>query len=94
MERGGELIEESIRFGVTSMRAFVEVDSTVGMKCLDAGLALKEQFKDRCYVQICVFAQDPIFTHNDGGLVMRAILEEAVQKPGVEGRFSLNNNRE
>jgi len=70
------------------MRAFVEVDKTVGMKCLDAGLALKEQFKDRCYVQICVFAQDPIFNYDDGGRAMRAMLEEAVQRSGVEGMLS------
>jgi len=93
MERGADLIEESIGFGVTAMRAFVEVDHTVGMKCLEAGLALKERFKDRCYIQICVFAQDPIFTHDDGGLAIRAMLEEAVQRLGVEGRFSSRDRK-
>lgn len=66
------------------MRAFVEVDSTVNFKCLDAGLTLKENFQNRCHVQICVFAQDPIFSHEDGGKKMRELLEEAVTRPGVE----------
>lgn len=84
LERGRALIEESIAFGVTHMRAFVEVDATVEFKCLDAGLALKHEFQDRCHVQICVFAQDPIFSYEDGGVKMRSLLEEAVKRPGVE----------
>jgi len=84
VERGRALIEESIGFGVTHMRAFVEVDQGVGLKCLDAGLALKEEFEDQCYVQICVFAQDPIFSYDDDGEAMKELLEEAVQKEGVE----------
>ena len=84
MERGRALIEESIGFGVTHMRAFVEVDQGVGLKCLEAGLILKREFQDRCHVQICAFAQDPIFSYEDGGDAMKRLLEKAVQKPGVE----------
>lgn len=46
MERGRALIQESIAFGVTHMRAFVEVDPCVQFKCLDAGLALKQEFRN------------------------------------------------
>jgi hypothetical protein len=84
IERGRALIEESVTFGVTHMRAFVEVDQGVGLKCLEAGLALKNEFNGRCYVQICVFAQDPIFSYDDGGEAMRCLLEEAASRPGVE----------
>lgn len=84
MERGRALIEESIGFGVTHMRAFVEVDPTVGMKCLESGLALKEEFETRCYVQICVFAQDPLFSYDDDGRAMTRLIGEAVKRPGVE----------
>jgi hypothetical protein len=66
------------------MRAFVEVDQTVGMKCLDAGLALKEEFKDKCHVQICAFAQDPIYSQNDGGKEMLYLVEEAASREGVD----------
>jgi hypothetical protein len=78
------LIEESIGFGVSHMRAFVEVDLGVGMKCLEAGLALKQEFLGRCYIQICVFAQDPIISYPDDGEAMKELLEQAARKPGVE----------
>ncbi|RAL61747.1 hypothetical protein DID88_002813 [Monilinia fructigena] len=84
MDRGRALIEESIKFGVTHMRAFVEVDFGVEMKCLDAGLELKAEFRDKCYIQICVFAQDPIFSHDHGSRSMTDLLENAIQKHGVE----------
>jgi hypothetical protein len=66
------------------MRAFVEVDLDVGMKCLDAGLELKERFRYRCYVQICVFAQNPIVSYQDQGKEMMELLEAAVKREGVE----------
>jgi hypothetical protein len=84
MERGRALIEESINFGVTHMRAFVEVDLTVKFKCLEAGLALKDLFRDRCYIQICVFAQDPIYSYPDKGRAMMRLLDNAASRPGVE----------
>jgi cytosine/adenosine deaminase-related metal-dependent hydrolase len=66
------------------MRAFVEVDLDVGMKCLDAGLELKERFRERCYVQICVFAQNAVVSYEDGGKEMKGLLEEAAGRDGVE----------
>ncbi|EMD39943.1 hypothetical protein CERSUDRAFT_132628 [Gelatoporia subvermispora B] len=59
--RGKRLVTESIKCGVTIMRAHVEVDQIVHMFCLDAGLRLKEEFKDTCDLQLAVFAQDPLF---------------------------------
>lgn len=84
IERGRALIEESIAFGVTHMRAFVEVDLTVQMKCLDAGLALKEMYTDRMYIQICVFAQDPIVSYRDKGERMMKLLDVAASRHGVD----------
>lgn len=56
LERGRRLILESVQAGVTSMRAHVEVDKLVGLKCLDAGLALKKEFGPQgrgiCDIQI------------------------------------------
>jgi hypothetical protein len=83
-ERGRALIEESIGFGVTHMRAFVEVDKVVGMLCLQVGLELKIEFESRCHVQICAFAQDPIFSYLDGGEEMRKLMKLAAQLPGVD----------
>lgn len=81
--RGRWLTEESIAAGVTCMRAFVEVDTTVRFKCLDAGLKLKEQYREACEIQICAFAQDPLFSGEtaDQG---RSLMEEALQRKEVD----------
>jgi cytosine/adenosine deaminase-related metal-dependent hydrolase len=50
LSRGRTLILESVKYGVTAMRAHVEVDATVRFKCLDAGLHLKEELANVCDV--------------------------------------------
>ena len=84
MRRGSQLIEESIQHGVTAMRAFVEVDGVVQSKCLDAGLNLRQKFKDRCDVQICAFAQLPLFSGEDGGTEVRKLMEMAASNRDVD----------
>ncbi|ORY08552.1 cytosine deaminase protein-like protein [Clohesyomyces aquaticus] len=84
MRRGRQLIEESIHYGVTVMRAFVEVDGGVRFKCLDAGLKLKKEFEDRCEIQICAFAQLPLFSGSDGGEEARSLMTEATHREGVD----------
>ena len=77
--RGAQLIAESVQAGVTSMRAFVEVDHIVGTKCIEAAVALKKRFENDCFVQICVFAQDPIFSgehdYQNRSLMKKALAE-------------------
>lgn len=84
LRRGRQLIRESINHGVTAMRAFVEIDNVVGYKCLDAAAILKTEFMDRCHVQICAFAQLPLFTGPDNGLKNRELMEEAAGKGHVD----------
>lgn len=85
LRRGGWLIDESVAAGVTHMRAFVEVDTTVGLKCLNAGLKLKETVARMCTVQLCAFAQLALFSGgSDGGAENRNILQIAAQTQGVE----------
>lgn len=84
MERGRALVEESINYGITHMRAFVEVDLGVGMKCLEAGIALKKELSQRCHIQICVFAQDPIYSYGDNGKAMMELLDKAASREDVE----------
>lgn len=84
LRRGRRLIEESIEAGVTAMRAFVEVDTIVEMKCVDAGLQLKNEFEGRCDVQICVFAQLPLFSGEDDGDANRALMTRGLGKDGVD----------
>lgn len=75
--RGAQLIAESVQAGVTSMRAFVEVDHTVGTSCVEAAVALKRKFAKDCFVQICAFAQDPIFS-GEHAYQNRSLLEKAL----------------
>ncbi|KAF2651023.1 cytosine deaminase protein-like protein [Lophiostoma macrostomum CBS 122681] len=84
LRRGRQLIEESITHGVTAMRAFVEVDAGVQNKCLDAGLTLKEEYADRCEVQICAFAQLPLFSGEHGGEPVRQLMSAAAGREGVD----------
>ncbi|KAL8708326.1 MAG: hypothetical protein Q9220_006801 [cf. Caloplaca sp. 1 TL-2023] len=83
LRRGRWLIEESIAAGVTCMRAFVEVDTTVRFKCLDAALLLKKQYQDACEVQVCAFAQDPVFS-GENAAEGRNLMEEALRREGVD----------
>lgn len=84
LRRGGQLVEESIQHGITAMRAFVEVDGAVQLKCLHAGLKLREKYKERCDVQICAFAQLPLFSGEDDGKEVRKLIEEAASQDDVD----------
>ena len=82
LRRGQWLIAESIAAGVTHMRAFVEVDHIVRMKCLDAAIDLKKQFAAGCEIQICAFAQEPIYSGTYGA-ANRELMEAAVANEHV-----------
>lgn len=83
-ERGQRLVDESIEAGVTSMRAFVEVDPIVGLNCLIAGIVLQAEASERCEIQLVAFAQLALFSnHDDGGKEMRDLLNGAVARPEV-----------
>ncbi|KAI2634526.1 hypothetical protein GGS21DRAFT_518220 [Xylaria nigripes] len=75
--RGSQLLATSYMQGVTSMRAFVELDHVTGTLPLRAAIHLKKNFDHLLEVQICVFAQDPIFStvHGDAN---RAVMEDAL----------------
>ncbi|KAJ5498882.1 Phytanoyl-CoA dioxygenase [Penicillium expansum] len=79
IRRGEWLLAESVASGVTAMRAFVEVDHTVQLMCLEAAVALKNQWKASCDIQIVCFAQDPIFSSEYGEENMN-FLETALDK--------------
>ncbi|KAF2211692.1 hypothetical protein CERZMDRAFT_112406 [Cercospora zeae-maydis SCOH1-5] len=88
LERGQRLVDESVAAGVTHMRAFVEVDAGVQLKCLDAGIELQERAAGEgiCSIQLCAFAQLPLFSSSAGdeeGAVIRDLMHQAVVKPGV-----------
>ncbi|KAF5245985.1 hypothetical protein FANTH_7075 [Fusarium anthophilum] len=81
--RGSQLIATSYKQGVTFMRAFVEVDSVTELKTLEVGIRLKKEFGDFLQVQICAFAQDPIFS-TDKGEANRAMFDKALEQFGSD----------
>jgi cytosine/adenosine deaminase-related metal-dependent hydrolase len=79
LKRGEWLLAESVASGVTAMRAFVEVDHTVQLNCLEAGVMLKNQWAESCNIQIVCFAQDPVFSGEFGEQNM-GFVEEALKQ--------------
>ncbi|KAI1362365.1 hypothetical protein F5Y08DRAFT_341701 [Xylaria arbuscula] len=77
--RGSQLIATSYTQGVTSMRAFVEIDHVTGLLPLRTAIQLKKDFAHLFEVQICAFAQDPIFSTANGE-ANRAFMEKAFNK--------------
>ncbi|KAI1149724.1 hypothetical protein F4825DRAFT_39521 [Nemania diffusa] len=75
--RGSQLLATSYTQGVTSMRAFVELDHVVGTLPLTTAIRLKEDFAHLLELQICAFAQDSIFSTAHGE-ANRAIVEDAL----------------
>ena len=84
LRRGRQLIQENIQYGVTAMRAFVEVDGEVKSKCLESGLKLRQEFEDKCEIQICAFAQLPLLSGGDGGDEIRKLITGAARREGVD----------
>jgi cytosine/adenosine deaminase-related metal-dependent hydrolase len=84
LTRGEWLLAESVSSGVTAMRAFVEVDHTVQLKCLDAAVMLKDQWSNACEIQIVCFAQDPIFSSDVGEENMSFIERAFAQYPQID----------
>ncbi|KAI0893221.1 Metallo-dependent hydrolase [Annulohypoxylon nitens] len=64
--RGSQLLATSYEQGVTSLRAFVEIDHVTGTLPLMVAIRLKSDFSHLLHMQICAFAQDPIFSTTHG----------------------------
>lgn len=75
--RGSQLLATSYNQGVTSMRGFVELDHVTGTLPLLVATRLKQDFAHLLELQICVFAQDPIFSTVHGE-ANRAIITAAL----------------
>ena len=53
VERISLCAENMIRQGSTICRTHIDVDNTVGMKCIEAALAVKEKYAKQIEIQIC-----------------------------------------
>ncbi|KAH7925904.1 Metallo-dependent hydrolase, partial [Leucogyrophana mollusca] len=83
--RATRLVRESVEAGVTSMRAYVEIDTAVDFLCLDVGLTVSREWSEACDVQIVAFAQEALFSHSNAQKPGRnyELLVEAIGRPGV-----------
>ena len=79
--RGAQLLATSLAQGVTSCRAFVELDHVTSQSCLQAAIRLKDCFHGKMKLQICAFAQDPIFS-TENGEENRKVLQHALDDCG------------
>ncbi|MCJ1246720.1 hypothetical protein MMC30_003929 [Trapelia coarctata] len=66
LQRANWLVKESMEAGVTHMRAFVEVDTSVGMRGVRAGEMVRDLWRGRCEVQLVAFAQEAVFSGLEG----------------------------
>ena len=62
-QRAGRSIELATRHGVTALRAQCHVDLEIGLKHLEALLAVKEKVQDRVDLQIVTFPQQGLLQH-------------------------------
>ncbi|KAH8645606.1 hypothetical protein BX600DRAFT_160504 [Xylariales sp. PMI_506] len=77
--RGSQLLATSYRQGVTSLRAFVELDHVTKTLPLRVAINLKQDFAHLVEVQICAFAQDALFS-TEHGEANRSIITSALQE--------------
>jgi cytosine/creatinine deaminase len=61
-QRAGRAVELACRHGVTAMRAQCHVDPEVGLRHLDALVAVREKYRDRMTLQIVAFPQQGLFS--------------------------------
>ncbi|RYO86690.1 hypothetical protein DL766_005824 [Monosporascus sp. MC13-8B] len=86
--RGSQLLATSYGQGVTSLRAFVELDHVAGNLPLVTAMRLKKDFSHLMQVQICAFAQDPLFSTAYGETnrsIITAALKDYAQSVDVLG---------
>ncbi|RYP62100.1 hypothetical protein DL769_007454 [Monosporascus sp. CRB-8-3] len=86
--RGSQLLATSYGQGVTSLRAFVELDHVTGNMPLVTAMRLKKDFSHLMQVQICAFAQDPLFSTVYGETnrsIITAALKDYAQSVDVLG---------
>ncbi|KAI2627492.1 Metallo-dependent hydrolase [Hypoxylon sp. NC1633] len=87
--RGCQLLAASYRQGVTSLRAFVELDHCTGDLPLTTAIRLKSDFSHLLDMQICAFAQDPLLPPSHGEEnrpTMTSLLKDhasSIQVPGT-----------
>ena len=63
--RAEKVILHALKSGTLALRTNVDVDAIVGLKGIEALIALREKYKNRVTIQIAAFAQEGIFADGE-----------------------------
>lgn len=81
-ERAEAILRRSVQFGVTALRSHVDIDPVVGLKGVEAVLALRERMRGAIDVQIAAFPQEGIVEQPGTEALMRESLRLGVDVVG------------
>ncbi|MDR3373877.1 MAG: amidohydrolase family protein [Ancalomicrobiaceae bacterium] len=90
-ERGGRLIEQLVAYGTVALRSHVDIDSEVGLKGLEAVLALRERYRDLIDIETVAFPQSGILRDPgtagmlDAAMAAGADLVGGLDPAGIDG---------
>ena len=74
-QRGGELVEQELRYGTGFMRTHVDIDAEIGLSHFEAVTAIRDRYADRIDMQIVAFPQSGILVSPG----TEALLDEALR---------------
>jgi len=85
IETGANLVKQVVASGTLHMRSHVDIDSQLGLKNLEAVLAIRERFRDLVSIQIAAFPQSGIArSPGTAGLLDEAIAQGADLVGGLD----------
>ncbi|MFH1403222.1 MAG: amidohydrolase family protein [Candidatus Altiarchaeota archaeon] len=73
MGRAGKIVGEMVVQGTTAIRTQVDVDTTAGLKGVEALTRLKEEFKNTVRIQLCAFPQEGVLKKGCEDLINQAL---------------------
>ena len=74
--RGGAAVAAYLGNGATAIRTHVDVDDDIGLRALNAVIAIRDAMVGRCAVQVVAFVATPV--SGPAGARNRALLNEAL----------------
>ena len=85
IETGANLVKQVVASGTLHMRSHVDIDNQLGLKNLEAVLAIRERFRDLVSIQIVAFPQSGIArSPGTAGLLDEAIAQGADLVGGLD----------
>ncbi len=92
-ERAGAVVCQAISMGIGHIRSHVDVEPELGLKHVDALLAVREAFADRIDIQLIAFPQFGLITNPGTAAVMAGALDAGVEVVGGIDPSSIDGDR-